>query len=243
MTTNIDDTHGQGDSKPPTTDTSGRHWPIPPKQEPYAQALELGFDVLLADSPSGDKLASLGARLEPGCIRLPVLNREVIVNLNKREIIVAGGRRARVAWALLVLHYLSAEDVSLDTKDATLAYFSDSRGYLAVFGKRIVGRFLGTVGRTGEQFAQLSEQLGGTLVPSTGLCYRFDVLPRVPIAIVRHDGDEDFGPGASVIYRADIGHLLPAEDRVVAAELLLNALSGASIDEVVKEGCCDERRS
>lgn len=210
---------------------AGRPWPVPPRQQPYAIALALSFDTLTANPPSPEKLELLGAKIEREGIRLAVLNREVLVNVDKREVTVIGGGRARVAWALLVLHYLSAEDVTLDAREATLAHFSDSRGYLAVFGKRIVGRFLKSVGKTGELFAQKSEQIGGALIPSTGLCYQFNVLPRVPVAIVRHEGDEDFGAGANVIYRADIERLLPAEDRVVTAELLLDTLSGAPIDE------------
>jgi hypothetical protein len=63
------------------------------------------------------------------------------------------------------------------------------------------------------------------------LGYRFDVFPRVPITIVRYEGDEEVAAGASIVYRADAGQLLPAEDRVVAAELLLDALAGKPVTE------------
>lgn len=208
-----------------------RSWPIPPKQQPYVQALELAFDALNAIKPSVQKLESLGARLDSTVIRLQLFDQEVVVDINKREVTLSTGRSVRIAWALLVLHYLTANDVSINPQEVSLAHFTDNRGYLEVFGKRIVNRFLKTIGITSERFIQVSNSHMGTLIPSTGLCYKFDLLPRVPIAIIRHDGDDEFGPGANVIYRADIENLLPAEDRIVAVELLLNTLSGASIDE------------
>jgi len=208
--------------------------PIPPKQQPYEIAFEMGFDALLARMPSAEKLEALGATPESGVIKVLVLNRRVLVDTRDREVYVEGRAGARRAWALLVLHYLRAEDVSPDAREVSIGHFADCRGYLTVFGNRIIGRFLATVGRSPERFIELSEQLGGTRLSGPGTSYRFDVLPRVPITIIRHEGDEELGPGANVIYRADIERLLPPEDRVVIAELLLDALSGKPIEEQVE---------
>lgn len=201
---------------------------------PYETAFVMGFDALLARMPSAENLEALGATLDSGVIALPVLNRRVLVNTRDREVYVEGHGKARRAWALLVLHYLCAEDVSPDAREVSIGHFADCRGYLSVFGKRIIGRFLATAGRSGDQFIELSDRLGGTRLPGPGTSYRFDVLPRVPITIIRHEGDEELGPGANVIYRADIERLLPPEDRVVIAELLLDALSGKPIEEQVE---------
>ncbi|MCX6995600.1 MAG: DUF3786 domain-containing protein [Kiritimatiellaeota bacterium] len=80
-------------------------------------------------------------------------------------------------------------------------------------------------------FAQAGAQFGGTHVPGRGTGYRFDIFPRLPVTLIRYEGDDEVGPGASVIYRADAERLLPAEDRVVAAELLLDALAGKPMSE------------
>lgn len=61
---------------------------------------------------------------------------------------------------------------------------------------------------------------------------RFAVFPRVPIAFFRFEGDTELAAGASVVYQADAEFLLPAEDRVVAAELLLDALAGKPLAEL-----------
>ena len=212
--------------------------PIPPREgeapsepRPYEIAYVMGFDALLAREPSAEKLEALGASRESGIVSLPVLNRRLLVDPSNREVNVEGGGRARRSWALLVLHYLLAGDVSLDTREVSIGHFADCRGYLPVFGNRIIGRFLATVGSSRERFIELSERLGGTRLPGPGTAYRFDVLPRVPITMIRHEGDEELGPGANVVYRADMERLLPPEDRVVVAELLLDALSGKPIEE------------
>ena len=219
----------------------------------YEQARQVGFDALLARAAGGDasSWAALGAVHEHGMIVLSALNRRLRVDLAQREVWVedadggpvpagsdlaatpprAVGTRARAAWAVLALHYACAGDVAPDAREVSFSHFADCRSYLAVFGKRIVGRFLATAGRTDPEFARRSESVGGVRLPGSGVRYQFHVLPRVPIAIVRYEGDAELAPGASVVYRADAERLLPAEDRVVAAELLLDALAGKLMGE------------
>jgi hypothetical protein len=204
-----------------------------PRQHPYETAFKLGFDRLLAEPPSDETLRAIGAVSSSGVIRLPVLDRTALIDTHSRQVLVEDAGIIRLPWALLILHYLSAEDVSVDLREVSLGHFADCRGYLDVFAKRIVGRFLATAGRDNQRFVLLSEQLKAARVAGTGTGYRFDVLPRVPILIFRYDGDEEMPPGANVIYRADAAHLLPAEDRIVIAELLLDTLSGVPIEERV----------
>ena len=203
----------------------------PAAQQPHALALTTGFESLLSRMPDDDKLRSLGADRQSDTIRVPALNRCLVVDLNSREVLVDGIGKARPAWAILAVHYLAADDVSSDAREVAFAHFADGRGYVGVFEKRIVRRFLATTGRSAERFAEMAALLGAQSIPGSGARYRFEVLPRVPIVIVRHEGDDELVPGASVIFRADIGHLLPVEDRVVSTELLLYSLLGKAIEE------------
>lgn len=202
---------------------------VPPRQHPYATALQMGFDVLHSAPPSLSRLAFLGAIRDADCIRLPALDGNLVVDLAAREVTVANSGPARAVWAVLAVHYLCAAECELDPREVSFGYFNDCRSYLTVFGKRIVGRFLATTGRTGEQFRHTAERIAGTRMPPPGMGYRFDVFPRVPVTIVLHEGDSEIASGASVVYRADVERLLPAEDRVVAAELLLDALAGKTM--------------
>ena len=211
--------------------------PAPPRQRPYDQALRRGFDVLCAAPPTSDRLASLGVTLTAHTIRLPVMNRELHIDLDQRGVRVDETRLARSAWAVLAVHYLCAAHLTPDPRPVSFSCFQDCRSYLSVFGKRIIERFPATSGRSAQQFAQRGEQCGGTRVAGSGIGYRFDLFPRVPITLVRYEGDDEVSPGASVIYRADVERLLPAEDRVVAVELLLDHLSGKPMSEIGGPPC------
>ena len=211
---------------------SGRHGSIvPPRQQPYLLALGLGFDALLSRDMSDKRLEALGVQRIGDVIRVPALNRSLLVDLNNRTVCVENAGSARVSWALLAVHYLCAEDVSSDLREVSLAHFPSCRGYLAVFNKRIIRRFMATTGRTSQQFEQSSEQLQAERLSGLDMAFRFPVLPRVPITIARFEGDEELEPDANVIYRADAGRLLPAEDCIVAVELLLDSLLGKSMED------------
>lgn len=204
---------------------------VPPRQCPYEQALQRGFDALASRPPTPERLAALGGIRAGGAIRLPALNRNLIVDLEQRRVQVEGTGPARSAWAVLAVHYLDADNLEPDSRVVSFSYFSDCRSYLSVFGKRITERFLHGAGRSAEHFERLAAESGGTRVPDFKTAFRFDVFPRIPLTIVRYEGDEEIRAGASVIYRADAEQLLPAEDRVVAAELLLDQLAGKSLNE------------
>lgn len=161
-----------------------------------------------------------------GIVRLPALNRQLCIALESRCVQVESFGPARSAWAVLAVHYLCAADLVPDAREVSFGDFPDCRSYLSVFGKRITGRFLATSGRSAPQFAQAAATCGGVCVPGSAIGFRFDLFPRFPITILRYEGDDEIRPGASVVYRADAERLLPAEDRVVAAELLLDALAG-----------------
>ena len=203
----------------------------PPRQNPYDQALQLGFAALGGVSWTPERCLSLGVSRTAGILRLPALGHELCVDLEQRCVRLDAAAPVRVAWAVLAVHYLCAGELAPDLREVSFSDFPDCRSYLSVFGKRITGRFLATSGRTAERFAQAVGLVGGRKITGAAAGYWFDVFPRVPVAIVRYDGGDEFPPGASVLYRADVEHLLPAEDRVVAAELLLDAFAGKPMTE------------
>jgi hypothetical protein len=202
-----------------------------PLQRPHEQALQRGLERLRSQVPSPERLQSLGATMAADTIRLPALNRCLYIDLAQRQVRVDDTEPARSAWAVLAVHYLCAEDLAPDPHEVSFSHFQDCRSYLSVFDRRITARFLATSGRTAQEFVRLGTQLGGTKVPGSGTGFRFNVLPRVPITFVRYEGDDEIPAGASVLYRADAERLLPAEDRVVAAELLLDVLSGKAMTD------------
>lgn len=210
---------------------------IPPRQRPYEQALQRGLETLQSLAPDPSRLQALGAQVDDRGIRIPVLGTSCLVDLRNRTVSGPGEAALQVGWAVLVVHYLAATDLAADAREVSFSYFGDCHTYLSVFGKRIVQRFLATTGRTAAQFAERSTRLGAVPQSGGGQRYRFPLLPRLPIVIVRYEGDEELAPGANVLYRADAQNLLPAEDRVVAAELLLDALAGKPMTQNGGSAC------
>ena len=203
-----------------------RSFSPPPRQRPYDAAIKVAYASLRERDMTMDRMCRLGALLCEDGIQLPALHRQLLVRLDRDEVLVESCGPARYDWTLLALHYLSALDLSEDAREVTLSHFADARGYLAAYDRRIIKRFLTTVGATDEEFRQRAAQLHATEIPWNGTCFRFTIFPRLPLTVIRYEGDEEYPPGANIIYRADAQYLLPAEDRIVAAEMLINTLSG-----------------
>lgn len=190
----------------------------------------MSFDRLLARSPDEDQLAVLGAECNGGRIRVPSFGKQLLIDPDVRNVVVEGGGEAQDFWALLTLHYLVPAGLDFDAREVSLRHFPDCLGYLPAFEQQVLARFLATVGRSADTFIAASERAGGIRQPGSGVRFEFSVLPRVPLVIVRHDGDDEFDAAANVLYRADARHLLAAEDRIVAAELVFAMLTGNSLE-------------
>ncbi|MCX6995601.1 MAG: hypothetical protein NTV49_00590 [Kiritimatiellaeota bacterium] len=88
----------------------------PPRQRPYDQALQRGFDALRERRLDPERLRSLGATLTAGTLRLPVLHRRLCLDLEQRRVLVADAGPARAAWAVLAVHYLCADNLAPDPR-------------------------------------------------------------------------------------------------------------------------------
>lgn len=220
---------GESERQSASVRCDGGGFSPPPQQRPYEVAIRTAFRTVLEREWTTDRLFRLGVSLLARTICLSALDQRLLIHLDRQEVQVEGAGPARHDWTLLALHYLSATDLTEDDREVTLSHFADARGYLAVYDKRIIGRFLATVGATEERFRERAERLHAIAVPWSGTCFRFMIFPRVPLTVIRYEGDEEYPPGANFVYRADAEHLLPAEDRIVVAEALINTLSGASM--------------
>lgn len=212
-------------------DGGAKRFAPPPRQRPYETAISTAFAALRALAWTPERCERLGAEVCADGIRLPALNRHLLARPEHEDVLVEGAGPARHDWAILALHYLGAVELTPDAREMTLSHFADARGYLDVYNRRIIGRFLKSCGASDAVFCERAERVGGERVPWNGTCYRFTLFPRVPLTVVRYDGDDEYPPGANIIYRADAAHLLPAEDRIVAAEVLLNMLSGVPMHD------------
>ena len=198
---------------------------LPPRQRPYDEAFRIGIERLR--QRSAEDVARLGARYEEGIIRLPVLNVEFHVNPQAAEILLADGAAVGVWWSVLSVHYLLAEPSG--RPDDRLVGFPDlteARTYNDPYKGRALRRLEATVGRERESLERAALALGGEPADFGDASYRFQVFPLVPVWLVWHEGDDEFPPACTLLYKENILDYMSVEDVVVTAERLAGRLGG-----------------
>lgn len=75
------------------------------------------------------------------------------------------------------------------------------------------------------------DALGGSVIDmdiACDLCRRFTALPKLPLLLVFHDGDEDFPASASLLFEKRALFYLDAESQAILGHALANRLMAAA---------------
>jgi len=204
---------------------------IPEPQQSYRQAFERGLEQLR--SRNGEGLAELGARpTAPGRYELPVLDGVFVIDLPAGRVTLAGGDQPGwpenapgEAWAILAVHYLGSRPPWREpSKWISFADLPEARGYNPVYRGRVLGRLCATAGRDRQTFIRACTRLGGERFEAGEEGFKFQVFPRVPVAIAWYSGDDEFRAGASLVFPENITDFFSAEDVVVLSESLVARL-------------------
>jgi len=113
---------------------------------------------------------------------------------------------------VLLAHYLRTADgtplegqwVSLREMPGGLMYERAFQGYSGDELAKAFGPELGGLGELGPRY-------GGQPLALGDLGLRFDVLPRVPIAVVAYAGDDEFPASAQLLFDVAATHYLPTD--------------------------------
>lgn len=137
----------------------------------------------------------------------------------------ARGKEPDVATRLIILHYLIHAD-GTPPADHWIAFreLPDGLVYDSAFQKRASLRLASVYGADAKGFAAAAQALGGERLSFGDASYMFRILPRLPMAVILHLGDEEFGPAVSVLFDAAAGHYLPTEDLAVLGGILASRL-------------------
>ncbi len=73
-------------------------------------------------------------------------------------------------------------------------------------------------------FRRAAQALGGEPLELGDAAYRFLALPKLPLAVVWWEGDEEFPPKATVLFDATAGEYLPAEGLAILGRILCRKL-------------------
>ncbi|MGD2105454.1 MAG: DUF3786 domain-containing protein [Anaerolineae bacterium] len=101
-------------------------------------------------------------------------------------------------------------------------YVQAFRGYT---GSRFVQQLDGGI----EAFRRASERTGGERVDAIGnACYSFVLLPRVRVALVYWQGDEDLPSQARVLFEDTASHYMPTDGLAIIGSHLVSSLLRAA---------------
>ena len=179
------------------------------------------------------RAAQAGCGLSPDGVSVPFFGRPHLVTHPGGDV-SAGGAPAHVAVSILLLHYLlRADGASPAGEWLAFRELPDGMFYAASFARRAeapLAQAFGAGSGSGlEAFRGAAAAAGGLALELADAAFAFQALPRLALAVLVWDGDEEFPTQASLVFDAAAGHYLPAEDLAGLGGLLARRLtSGVS---------------
>ena len=130
---------------------------------------------------------------------------------------------------ILLLHYLIHAD-GTPPADHWISFreLPDGRIYDAAFQGRSPVRIAHAFGHDLNAFASACRALQGEAIHFGDAAYRFQLLPRVALAVILHLGDDEFPPAGNVVFDGAAGHYLPTEDYAVLGGMLASRIVHAA---------------
>jgi hypothetical protein len=181
------------------------------KLDPYKTAYTAGCDFLASE--------------EGGQIAIPFFGEPYVISFPDLAVRSASGQDPDTATRLILLHYLLHADGS-PPADHWIAFreLRDGMVYDPAFQKRSSLRLVQGYGHDAKGFQAAAESLGGEQLTFGDASYKFRLLPRVRMAVILYEGNEEFGPRVNVLFDAAAGHYLPIEDLAVLGGMLASKL-------------------
>ena len=96
--------------------------------------------------------------------------------------------------------------------------------YQKPFSGRILNRAAFTFGTRLNDFRRAAEKLGGKPISQGDAAYEFRFTENYRLRLILWEADDEFPPSAQLLYSANFPLGFSADDRVIAAETLLNSL-------------------
>jgi Domain of unknown function (DUF3786) len=150
---------------------------------------------------------------------IPLLNQAFTVSwpdLAVREI--GTGTEPSYVVQLLLLHYLYTSDgITVRGQWASFRDLPDGRSYYPAFRGGSEERLRQRFGRDPDGLARAAAALGGRPAGMADLSFAFQLLPRLPLAVLLWKGDDEFEPELHLLYDVTAANYLPTEDLAVIA--------------------------
>ncbi|MGQ9628555.1 MAG: DUF3786 domain-containing protein [Anaerolineae bacterium] len=135
------------------------------------------------------------------------------------------GEEPTVPIRLILLHYLiHADGAPMADRWVSFWELPGGRIYNAAFQARANLRLARAFEKEPRKLITTAEALGGERLSYGDASFLFRVLPRLWMAVVFYQGDEEFPASANILFDGAAGHYLPTEDLAVLGGLLAGRL-------------------
>ena len=161
--------------------------------------------------------------------------KEFYVNLLGREFAIShpeyalraldGGKEPPLIVQTFLLRYLmESRDIPWLGQWKTFREMPWGEMYVKPFTGRALSRAAFTFSFKLNAFRAACEKLGGTAVRHGDAGYQLDFIGNYRMQILIWQGDDEFPPNAQILYSDNFSEGFTAEDRVVAADILISTI-------------------
>ncbi len=181
----------------------------------FADALEKAREGWAA-ADAAACAARAGGEWADGAVRVVLFGQPHLVTHPGGEVVAAPDEPVHVAVRILLLHYLLTAD-GTPAAGTWSAYreLPDGLFYAASFAQRVeepLARAFAASVEELDAFRAAARAAGGDALTLGDASFRFVALPRVDVAVVVWAGDDEEPGEARVLFDANAGHNLAAED-------------------------------
>ncbi len=184
-----------------------------------ASSYQFAFDKAVADlKEKAPAVVCNNAEAEYSAISgkyvVPFFKKPYTVDVSSGEVYdQATGVRCALGTGLLILHYLAfAQDVEPSGKWITLKEVPNGgMVFYPAFKKEVLDALVSTFQYDLAAFDRAAAALGGEKLKMGHSAAVFQAFPRVPLAVVMWEGDEEFGGSSNFLFDSTIGYFSPVE--------------------------------
>ena len=192
-------------------------------EEIYGPALEKARQALATRDPL-DVAGRSGATYEKsaGSLRLLFWGETYRIYPQTGLVQVEGtAQEPGIPVQLLILHYLlHADGTPMADKWISFWQLPGGRSYYPAFQKRASLPLARAFEREPQKLIAAAKTLGGERLSFGDASFLFRVLPRLWLALVFYQGDEEFPATANILFDGAASHYLPTEDLAVLGGIL-----------------------
>lgn len=212
-----------------------------PGDSPYDRAFQAACEALRSANVE-ERAGKSGAYFEKEgdgrcLIKLPFLSRYCLIHFPDITVTYQDEGEELPLWStLIILHYIvRAQGRPLAGEWISFRQLSGGEVYYPAFEKRSEKPLLRFFAHREDLFEEAGRALGGTKAPTGDRGVVITALPRVPIAFLLWNGDEELPPDARILFDASVPAYLSTEDAVVLAQQAVFKLieRGRDLDNVI----------